>query len=489
MTTPQEHIAREIVRLERLHEFAILDSAPEQDFNAAVELLRTAFNAPIALVSMIDEHRQWFKAKCGIEVDQTPRDMAFCAHAIHAPAILVVEDAATDPRFFDNPLVTGPPHIRFYAGVPLRPWGAESDGEAISGIGTACIIDTKPRVLDDQSRALLIASAGLVSSLVACRRAASEALALSREAHHQTEVLERQHLQLRQAERMAQIGSWRLDLSDSSVHWSDQVYVIHGLPKGKVPSIDDALSFYPLERREEVARLLERGAILGESFDFESDFITADGQMRRVRSIGEPLVFEGRFIALIGVFQDITDRHERELVLRQTADTDSLTGLPNRACFEQELREVVSRVQDEGMPALLILLDLDGFKGVNDTFGHAAGDDVLRMMADRLRQKAGNGIFVARLGGDEFVILLTRPRDCARAGAYITEILVSLRHTVERDGYKRLVSATIGGAFLEADVDDPHDGLRRADIALYAAKRAMKGSGKIFGEAGFLTAC
>ncbi|GAB7555418.1 hypothetical protein NRB_49370 [Novosphingobium sp. 11B] len=109
-------------------------------------------------------------------------------------------------------------------------------------------------------------------------------------------------------------------------------------------------------------------------------------------------------------------------------------------------------------------------------------------MADRLRHKAGNGIFVARLGGDEFVILLTRPRDCARAEVYITEMLGSLRHTVERDGYKRLVSATIGGAFLEADADDPHDGLRRADVALYTAKRTMKGSGKIFGAAGSLTA-
>jgi len=87
MPTPQAHIAREIVRLERLHEFAILDSAPEQDFNTAVELLRNAFDAPIALVSMIDESRQWFKAKCGIEVDQTPRDMAFCAHAIHVSEI------------------------------------------------------------------------------------------------------------------------------------------------------------------------------------------------------------------------------------------------------------------------------------------------------------------------------------------------------------------------------------------------------------------
>lgn len=482
MPTPQAHIAREIVRLERLHEFAILDSAPEQDFNTAVELLRNAFDAPIALVSMIDESRQWFKAKCGIEVDQTPRDMAFCAHAIHVSEILVVEDAAKDPRFVDNPLVTGPPYIRFYAGVPLRPWINPKPGKDISGIGTACIIDTKPRTLDERSRALLVASAAMVSSLIACRTAAAEAIALSREAHEQAEVLERQHLQLRQAERMAQIGSWRLDLADNSVHWSDQVYVIHGLPSGKMPSVDEALSFYPPERRKEVAKLLERGATLGESFDFESDFITADGRMRRVRSIGEPIVLDGRPVALIGVFQDITDRHERELFLRQTADTDALTGLPNRACFEQELAHVLARTQDHGAPALILLLDLDGFKAVNDTFGHAAGDEVLRVMADRLRQKANNGIFAARLGGDEFVILLTRPRDCARAEAYITETLHALRHTIERDGQERSVSATIGAAFLEPGDASSHDALRRADIALYEAKRHARGTGKLFGE-------
>ena len=487
MPTPQAHIAREIVRLERLHEFAILDSAPEQDFNTVVELLRTAFNAPIALVSMIDESRQWFKAKCGIEVDQTPRDMAFCAHAIHAAEILIVEDAAKDPRFVDNPLVTGPPYIRFYAGVPLRPWINPKPGEEISGIGTACIIDTKPRTLDDRAKGLLIASAAMVSSLVACRTAASDAIALSREAHEQAKVLERQHLQLRQAERMAQIGSWRLDLSDNSIHWSDQVYVIHGLPSGKMPSVDEALSFYPPERREEVAKLLERGATLGESFDFESDFITADGKMRRVRSVGEPLMLDGRPVALIGVFQDITDRHERELILRQTADTDALTGLPNRACFEQELTKVLTRTQNHVAPALIMLLDLDGFKAVNDTFGHAAGDEVLRLMADRLRRKAGNGMFAARLGGDEFVILLTRPRDCARAEAYISETLHGLHHTVERDGKKRSVSATIGAAFIGPDDAQPHEALRRADIALYEAKRQSEGTGKLFGEAALLT--
>jgi GAF domain-containing protein len=128
-------------RLAALASFDILDSAPEKDFDDLVQLASHVCRAPIALVSLIDHSRQWFKARLGLAISETPRAHAFCAHAIldARGATLVVPDAEADDRFRDNPLVRGRPDIRFYAGSPLVTEGGHS-------LGTLCVIDTKPRV-------------------------------------------------------------------------------------------------------------------------------------------------------------------------------------------------------------------------------------------------------------------------------------------------------------------------------------------------------
>jgi diguanylate cyclase (GGDEF)-like protein/PAS domain S-box-containing protein len=472
---------REGERLDKLRSLAILDTPQEDEFDTIVNLAQRLFGVPIALVSIVDEHRQWLKARCGVQVSETTRDDAFCAHAILGDDIMVVEDATRDPRFADNPMVTDGPRVRFYAGAPLRPAVPGHDDD-LPGVGTLCVVDTTPRTLSANDAALLRQLAGLVSALIRARADAATALRLSEEARGHADMLERQQVQLRQAERMAGIGSWRLDLADQSIHWSDQVYTIHGLPLGQMPSMDEALAFYPPERRAEISTMIERSAVHGESFDFESDFLTADGRHRRVRSIGEPQFAEGRPVSLIGVFQDITERHAREVSLRQSADTDALTRLPNRACFEARLADTLAQARESGTPACLLLIDLDGFKGVNDTFGHAAGDEVLRLMADRLRRLAFSNSFVARLGGDEFVMLVTRPRDCARIEEVVERVLCDLRHCVERDGERRHVSGTVGAAFVEAEIASPTDLMRRADLALYEAKRTRRGTAQIFGS-------
>jgi phosphoribosyl 1,2-cyclic phosphodiesterase len=138
----------ETARLETLRALGILDTAPDPRFDRITQLAAEAFQVPIALVSLVDEDRQWFKACVGLSVSETSREVAFCAHAILERDLLVVPDAHADPRFADNPLVTGAPHVRFYAGVPLRV------GEA-SPIGTLCLIDTRPRVLEARQLELL----------------------------------------------------------------------------------------------------------------------------------------------------------------------------------------------------------------------------------------------------------------------------------------------------------------------------------------------
>lgn len=471
---------REAERLRKLQRFAILDTPQEHEFDTVVLLAQRLLGVPIALVSLLDDHRQWFKAKCGLDATEMGRGDAFCSYAITVDDMMVVEDTLIDERFENNDFVVRAPFIRFYAGVPLRPHAA-GYADDLPGIGTLCVIDTKPRTLSTADREVLRQLAAMVSSLIAARASAAAALRLSRESVRHANELERQHLQLRQAERMAGIGSWRLDLADMSLHWSEQVYAIYGLPVGQMPSVEQGLSFYPEDRRAEIAEMIEHAATRGTPFDFESDFYTIDGRKRRVRSMGEAQMVDGRPAALIGVFQDVTDRYAREQSLRLTADTDSLTGLPNRACFEQHLQKALDHACTEQEPLCLLLLDLDGFKLVNDTFGHGAGDEVLRIMGERLRALAFTSTFVARLGGDEFVMLLTRPRDCARIDKQLRLVLRSLQHVVERDGACRYVSATIGAAFLEPDVASPIDLVHRADLALYQAKRTQRGTARIYG--------
>lgn len=476
---------REAQRLEKLNALGILDTPQDHEFDTIVTLGQHLLDMPMVLVSLVDDHRQWFKAKCGITIDETSRDVSFCTHALDEQDVMIVPDATRDPRFADNPFVTGEPHIRFYAGVPLRP-AAEGFDADLPAVGTLCVLDVRPRELSEDQLRMLRELAGLVSALIRARASAATARRLSITAHEHAKMLERQHVQLRQAERIAGIGSWRWDIAEQRIEWSDQVYAIHGLPIGQMPTMEEALSFYPPARRSEIATMLERSATRGESFDFESDFVTADGQLRRVRSMGEAQLANGRPVSLIGVFQDVTDRHQREQVLRQSADTDALTGLANRACFEHRLKKLVDAAPDSRRPACLLLLDLDGFKGVNDTFGHGEGDEVLRVMAERLKRFAYSNSFVARLGGDEFVMLLTRPRDCAAAEAVISEMLSALRHSVERDGKRRSVSATIGAAFLDGSIVEPSELTRRADVALYEAKRDHRGTARIFGQDGVL---
>lgn len=145
-------------RLRKLHDYDVIDTLPEQAYQDIVKLAARICNTPIALVSLVDAERQWFKAKTGLEASETPRDFAFCAHALLQPdELFMVEDAARDPRFADNPLVTGGPMINFYAGAPLT----TPDGHVL---GTLCVVDHHPRTLDASQREALAALSRQVMS-------------------------------------------------------------------------------------------------------------------------------------------------------------------------------------------------------------------------------------------------------------------------------------------------------------------------------------
>ncbi|WP_246022745.1 sensor domain-containing diguanylate cyclase [Cognatilysobacter terrigena] len=154
----------EVQRQRELDVYRVVDSLPEAAYDDIARLASMLCDAPIALISLIDRDRQWFKARTGLQVPETPREVAFCDHAIRQPdRLMEVPDALNDERFVDNPLVTGEPNMRFYAGMPLvTPGGA--------AIGTVCVIDDRPRTLDDTQRAALESLARLTMNLMEATR-------------------------------------------------------------------------------------------------------------------------------------------------------------------------------------------------------------------------------------------------------------------------------------------------------------------------------
>jgi GAF domain-containing protein len=132
--------SNEASRIETLREFLILDTPPEDRFDNLTQAAASFFRVQIAVVSLVDVNRQWFKSTCGLDVSETPRDVSFCGHAILQNDVMVIEDALLDARFADNPLVVGGPKVRFYAGAPLT----ASNG---CNVGTLCLIDPRPRTM------------------------------------------------------------------------------------------------------------------------------------------------------------------------------------------------------------------------------------------------------------------------------------------------------------------------------------------------------
>lgn len=179
----------EVRRLKVLWQYDVLDTVPEEVFDDLTDLAAHICEAPIALISLVDEDRQWFKSRVGLTVGETSRDISFCAHAILKSDLFIVPDATKDPRFKNNPLVAGKDRIRFYAGAPL----VTPDGYAL---GTLCVLDKKPRVLNpDQEQALRVLAHHVVSQLE-LRRHARELAAVRQNGSQQKTELARANAEI-----------------------------------------------------------------------------------------------------------------------------------------------------------------------------------------------------------------------------------------------------------------------------------------------------
>jgi GAF domain-containing protein len=162
MATPIP-VQNDAARVAALQKYAILDTEPEQAFDDLVLLASFICNTPMAMISLVDEDRQWFKSKIGVSISETPREIAFCATAIRQPDVFVIPDTLNDERFRNNPLVTSEPNIRFYAGAPL----VNEEGFAL---GTICVVDRTPREFGPSQQAALQALSRLVLAQLEFRR-------------------------------------------------------------------------------------------------------------------------------------------------------------------------------------------------------------------------------------------------------------------------------------------------------------------------------
>lgn len=292
-------------RAETLRRLAILDTPSERHFDAVCEMACDLFEAPVALIPLLDEERQWFKAAVGTDLRETPIEMAFCRHTIESDDVLVVEDAATDPRFALHPAVAGPPYLRFYAGAPL----IYAPGLRL---GTVCILDYQPRKLTGKQRRNLQNLAEVVVSYLRLHRAKLDAECEMQERQVREMELatrhrehKRQQILLEQIERLANMATWEIDLVSKQVTWSENMYRIHGRPVGEAISIEEVQAAYGPEGYEKLREARERAATLRQPFDIILPRATGSGRTM-VRVIGHTEFLDEEPVRAYGVVQDVT---------------------------------------------------------------------------------------------------------------------------------------------------------------------------------------
>ena len=447
------------IRLDAIRSLG-LEAIPDRDLFSRITLLAaTMAGGPIALLSVVEKERQWFLGRTGTDLDETPIDDSFCAVCVLGEGPLLIEDAQADPRLSNNPLVTGAPFIRSYLGVPIR----TDDGVVI---GALCVISPEPDAFSPEQIAPLAMLAELAEKSIALH-ASTRALSLANAALQQSSQI------FRQAERAVNVGSWWVDLETRQLHWSDQVYAISGLEPGLSIDVRDVVQLYQPQDRAMVSKAMDDTIEGGKPFMFETTIHRRDGEARRIRVVGERVDVDGKPDCVAGIILDCTEEHLRNVALKRAAERDRLTGLYNRASFDRRLAQAMQRVESE--PVTIALLDLDGFKDVNDTLGHLVGDRVLETIAEQLKLKTAPGVFLARWGGDEFALLFPPTMSQRDVTRLMDDLLIDLSNMPPLGNSLLRIGATCGVARMTSRASS-EEIMRRADLALYRGKEAGRGA-------------
>ncbi|KJV49607.1 diguanylate cyclase [Pantoea sp. BL1] len=432
------------------------NALPENALDRLTTLAARLFRVPTAFVSLIDDQRQLFASRYGLNITGTARSVAFCDHTLAQGEILCVPDALDDPRFRDSPLVHGYPHIRFYAGIPLT----TPDGHHI---GTVCLTDTQPRPpLTDADRQHLTDIAALV---------------MDRMEVHRLELL--RHASQQRLESISATSPDAIictDLRQGITFWNPAATAMFGY--GPEEMAGQYVAGLIPERcqtdyRNELERLTADEAAISQPRTLQIWGLRRDG-----REFPADVSFSGwreggeRLVGMI--IRDVTARHESEARLCELASLDMLTRLASRGAFMQQLGQLT----EADVPYTLLMIDLDGFKEVNDTLGHAAGDALLCHVAEQIRQTCPGAVTAARLGGDEFIILL--PGGSSGAGLTADRLIAAVQRPFSYHGSPVVVGASTGIAAYPEHGEDTSAVMSAADLALYRAKASGKGCSVLF---------
>ncbi len=357
MSVDDFQVSFEAARIEALRKLRIMDTAPQPELDRLVALAADLMSAPVAAISLLDDRRAFTKAGFGVDPCSTPRENAFCHHALALGphAVLVIENAELDDRLRDNPMVVGEPHFRFYMGALLT-------DAAGHNLGTLCVLDHAPRPSPD------VRDIARLQSL-------AQLVVREMERSQQDRLHIEQARLLAMAELMSGVGHWSYDITTGAVRWSDEVYAIHGLDRATFdPMVDDAVSFYHPEDRPVLQAQLARSIETGEGYEFQLRINRTDGALRHVTAKATcERDTAGKVISMFGVFQDVTDQvsaladiHRRKA--RYKVLTETMSDVVVRVRLDGSSPYISPRIYDllgyhpaemEGHPSHHFVADID----------------------------------------------------------------------------------------------------------------------------------
>mgnify|MGYP002700230478 FL=1 len=300
---------------------------------------------------------------------------------------------------------------------------------------------------------------------------------------------------LQESQKIAKVGGWELNLETGLLYWTAETYRIHDTsPEEFDPTVDAGVNYFLPESRDRISHALDQAVNHGVGYDLELETLTTNGRRIDIRTTCNVAKKDGKPIRLTGIFQDISDQkaiqrklemsnlnlEQANIALRLSAHYDPLTELPNRILLSDRMQQAMTKSVRHDQFVAIAFIDFDGFKYVNDTYGHSTGDKFLQKISQYLKHSLRDGDTLARIGGDEFVAVLDELNETTDSYVVLSRLLKSATTELTIDGAPIKVTASIGVTFYPQNNCSPDLLLRQADQAMYRAKQLGKNRWHVF---------